>query len=109
MAHKPVFFVKGKYKISFGMNNEFTACYDDTKPIANNYWQAVNPLMKRLPTFMLQLSVLIAFTRVLMLILRPLRQPRFLSEVLVCIQYSIYIYIYICFFVKYYTKKLNCL
>ncbi|XP_022770058.1 cation/H(+) antiporter 15-like [Durio zibethinus] len=82
MAQTSDFVTKGKYKIFFGMNNEFTICYDDTKPIANNYWQAVNPLMKRMPIFMMQLSVLIALTHVLMLIIRPLRQPQFLSEIL---------------------------
>ncbi|XVE74171.1 hypothetical protein DITRI_Ditri11bG0177600 [Diplodiscus trichospermus] len=82
MAHRPAFYEKGKYRIFYGMNNEFTICYNDTKPVANNYWQSVNPLMKRMPIFMLQLSVLIAITRLLMLILRPLRQPRFLSELL---------------------------
>ena len=85
MANRPTFLTKGKYKIFFGLDNEFTICYNDTKPIADSYWQAVNPLMKKMPIFMTQLSVLIAFTRVLILIFRPFRQPRFFSEILVCI------------------------
>ncbi|TYJ04677.1 hypothetical protein E1A91_A12G108300v1 [Gossypium mustelinum] len=82
MSHSQEFYTKGKYKIIYGMRNEFTICYNETKPIVNNYWQSVNPMMKTLPIFLLQLSVVIAIGRVFMIVLRPLRQPRFLSQLL---------------------------
>ncbi|GMI98498.1 cation/hydrogen exchanger 15, CATION/H+ EXCHANGER 15 [Hibiscus trionum] len=82
MSHKPKFYTKGKYNIHFGMSNEFTICYNASKPISSSYWQSVDPLMTTLPVFLLQLSVFIAISRVLMVLLRPLRQPRFLSELL---------------------------
>ncbi|MBA0562812.1 hypothetical protein Golob_007833 [Gossypium lobatum] len=82
MSHSQEFYTKGKYKIIYGMRNEFTICYNETKPIVNNYWQSVNPMMKTLPIFLLQLSVAIAIGRVFMIVLRPLRQPRFLSQLL---------------------------
>lgn len=76
--------MRGKYKIFFGMNNEFRICYNDTRPLTDNYWQSVNPVVKFVPTFMLQFTIIILFSRVLMLFLRPLRQPRFVAEILVC-------------------------
>ncbi|KAK6240165.1 hypothetical protein QUC31_005634 [Theobroma cacao] len=82
MAHKPEVFMRGKYKIFFGMNNEFRICYNDTRPLTDNYWQSVNPVVKFVPTFMLQFTIIILFSRVLMLFLRPLRQPRFVAEIL---------------------------
>ncbi|KAE8707729.1 Detected protein of confused Function [Hibiscus syriacus] len=85
MSHSRKFYTKGKYNISFGMSNEFTICYNANKPISNSYWQSVDPVMTRLPIFLLQLSVLIATSRVFMIFLRPLRQPRLLSELLAAV------------------------
>ncbi|KAK8718426.1 hypothetical protein V6N13_045658 [Hibiscus sabdariffa] len=82
MSHKNDFMVNGKYKIIFGLSNEFSVCYNEKKPIANNYWQSANPVINRLPIFLTQLCLLIAITRAFIILLRPLCQPRFLSELL---------------------------
>ncbi|KAK8509535.1 hypothetical protein V6N12_001625 [Hibiscus sabdariffa] len=82
MSHKNDFMINGKYKIIFGLSNEFSVCYNEKKPIANNYWQSANPVINKLPIFLTQLCLLIAVTRAFIIILRPLRQPRFLSELL---------------------------
>lgn len=82
------------YNISFGFKNEFIVCYNEKKPNSTNYWQTVNPLMKRLPIFMLQISVLIALTQLLMLIFKPLRQPRFIPEILVCIYIIVFKFLF---------------
>ncbi|XVF73576.1 hypothetical protein PTKIN_Ptkin12aG0213100 [Pterospermum kingtungense] len=79
---RPEYLTRGKYRVYFGLKNEFTVCYNDTKPNTGNHWQSVNPLVKRMPIFMLQLSVLIALTQLLMLIFKPLRQPRFIPEII---------------------------
>lgn len=84
-THKQDVVIHGKYRIMFGGRKEFTICYNESKPISHTFWQSTNPVMNKLPIFLTQLSFLIAITRVLMIILKPLRQPRFLSELLVCI------------------------
>ncbi|KAK8554409.1 hypothetical protein V6N13_093404 [Hibiscus sabdariffa] len=85
MSHKTDLYTKGKYRIRFGLRNEFTICYNDSKPVSSSHWQSVDPVMTTLPVFLLQLSVLIATSRVFMIFLRPLRQPRFLSELLAAV------------------------
>ncbi|XP_007052424.2 PREDICTED: cation/H(+) antiporter 15 [Theobroma cacao] len=72
----------GKYNIVNGLNNEFKVCYNEDRSFANTDWQVTNPLLKSLPIFMLQLSVVILFTRTFIIVLTPIRQPRFVSEIL---------------------------
>lgn len=46
-------------------------------------WKAENPLVESLPTFVLQLALTLLTVRLLLLILKPFRQPRFMAEILV--------------------------
>lgn len=85
VGDRPTIGVLGKYNIVDGLENQFNVCFFENRTHAVTDWQAANPLMKGLPNFMLQLTVIIMFTRVLMIILKPIRQPRFVCEVLVCI------------------------
>ncbi|XP_022759443.1 cation/H(+) antiporter 15-like [Durio zibethinus] len=75
-------YLQGKYNIVGGLGNQFNVCYKEKRIHASNYWQAANPLFKFLPKFMLQLCIIILFSRTLMFILKPVRQPRFVSEIL---------------------------
>lgn len=49
----------------------------------NGIWQGDNPLDYSLPLFILQLTLVVVITRVMVYILKPLKQPRVISEILV--------------------------
>ncbi|XP_065872559.1 cation/H(+) antiporter 15 [Euphorbia lathyris] len=46
------------------------------------FWKSENSLISSLPYFVIQLSIMMLLIRFLFLILKPLRQPRFLAELL---------------------------
>ncbi|KAI3427459.1 Na_H_Exchanger domain-containing protein [Psidium guajava] len=56
-------------------------CYAPTMITTNGIWQGDNPLDYSLPLFILQLTLVVVVTRVMVYILRPLRQPRVISEI----------------------------
>ncbi|MBA0834206.1 hypothetical protein Goarm_006579 [Gossypium armourianum] len=80
VGDRPNIGVLGKYNIVDGLENKFNVCFVENRTHAATDWQAANPLMRCLPNFMLQLTFIIIFTRVFMIILKPIRQPRFVSE-----------------------------
>nr|XP_034586568.1 cation/H(+) antiporter 15-like [Setaria viridis] len=49
---------------------------------AYGIWQGVNPLEFSLPLFILQTAIIVATTRLLVLLLKPIRQPRVIAEIL---------------------------
>ncbi|XVF58795.1 hypothetical protein PTKIN_Ptkin07bG0095300 [Pterospermum kingtungense] len=57
-------------------------CYVPSRITTNGIWQGDNPLDYSLPLFVLQLSMVVVTTRTLVFILKPLRQPRMVSEIL---------------------------
>ncbi|KAL9245667.1 hypothetical protein vseg_019292 [Gypsophila vaccaria] len=57
-------------------------CYAPTMITTNGVWQGDNPLDYSLPLFILQLTLVVVTTRVLVFILKPLRQPRVIAEIL---------------------------
>ncbi|XP_051137006.1 cation/H(+) antiporter 15-like [Andrographis paniculata] len=57
-------------------------CYAPTMITTNGIWQGDNPLDYSLPLFILQLTLVVVTTRLLVLVLRPLRQPRVIAEIL---------------------------
>ncbi|KAL3641013.1 Cation/H(+) antiporter 15 [Castilleja foliolosa] len=57
-------------------------CYAPTMITTNGIWQGDNPLDYSLPLFILQLTLVIVTTRILVFALKPLRQPRVISEIL---------------------------
>ena len=57
-------------------------CYSPMMITTNGIWQGVNPLEFSLPLFILQVAVIVITTRFLVLLLRPLRQPRVIAEIL---------------------------
>ncbi|CAO2827690.1 unnamed protein product [Amaranthus hypochondriacus] len=57
-------------------------CYAPTMITTNGVWQGDNPLDYSLPLFILQLTIVVIVTRVLVYVLKPLRQPRVIAEIL---------------------------
>ncbi|KAF5957866.1 hypothetical protein HYC85_005091 [Camellia sinensis] len=53
------------------------------KATSNGAFQGENPLDYALPLAILQICVVVAFTRSLAFILKPLRQPRVIAEIIV--------------------------
>ncbi|XP_062181146.1 cation/H(+) antiporter 15-like [Phragmites australis] len=57
-------------------------CYSPMMITTNGIWQGVNPLEFSLPLFILQMAVIVVTTRLLVLLLKPFRQPRVIAEIL---------------------------
>ncbi|KAI5010150.1 hypothetical protein ZWY2020_012287 [Hordeum vulgare] len=59
-------------------------CYSPMMMTTNGMWQGegVNPLEFSLPLFIVQLAVIVVTTRLLVILLRPFRQPRVIAEIL---------------------------
>lgn len=53
------------------------------KATSDGVFQGENPLHSALPLAILQICVVVVLTRVLAFILRPLRQPRVIAEIIV--------------------------
>ncbi|XP_047330699.1 cation/H(+) antiporter 15-like [Impatiens glandulifera] len=62
--------------------NDTVVCYAPSMITTNGIWQSDNPLNYSLPLFVLQLTLVVVTTRFLVLILKPLRQPRVIAEIL---------------------------
>nr|QUS52898.1 cation/hydrogen exchanger 17 [Zea mays] len=58
-------------------------CYSPMMITTNGIWQGFNPLEFSLPLFILQTAVIVVTTRLLVLVLRPFRQPRVIAEILI--------------------------
>jgi hypothetical protein len=66
-------------------------CYSPMMVTAYGIWQGGNPLEFSLPLFILQTAIIVVTTRILVLLLKPFRQPRVIAEILVR-KLSLYIY-----------------
>jgi hypothetical protein len=55
------------------------------KATSEGVWQGDNPLHFSLPLIILQICLVLALTRGLAFLLRPLRQPRVIAEIIVCL------------------------
>ncbi|XP_010909726.1 cation/H(+) antiporter 19 [Elaeis guineensis] len=58
------------------------ACPAPMKATSNGSWQGENPLEASLPLAIVQICLVIAVTRSLAFLLRPLRQPRVIAEII---------------------------
>lgn len=58
-------------------------CYSPTMITTNGIWQGDNPLDYALPLFILQVILVVIATRIFVFILKPIRQPRVIAEILV--------------------------
>ncbi|XP_026664572.2 cation/H(+) antiporter 15 [Phoenix dactylifera] len=57
-------------------------CYSPTLITTNGIWQGNNPLEYSLPLFIIQVILVVVTTRVLVLLLKPLHQPRVVAEII---------------------------
>ncbi|KAF8387577.1 hypothetical protein HHK36_026231 [Tetracentron sinense] len=62
--------------------NLTAVCPAPMKATSNGSWQGDNPLDYALPLAILQICLVVVFTRVLAFILKPLRQPRVIAEII---------------------------
>ncbi|KAL1559743.1 Cation/H(+) antiporter 15 [Salvia divinorum] len=67
---------------SANRTDQVIVCYAPTMITTNGIWQGDNPLDYSLPLFILQLTLVVVTTRILVFALKPLRQPRVISEIL---------------------------
>lgn len=58
-------------------------CYSPMMVTAYGIWQGASPLDFSLPLFLLQVAIIVAATRLLVILLKPFRQPRVIAEILV--------------------------
>ncbi|KAE8663622.1 Cation/H(+) antiporter 15 [Hibiscus syriacus] len=63
-------------------SDDTVVCYAPTMITTNGVWQGDNPLDYSLPLFILQMTLVVVSTRFFDYILKPLRQPRVVSEIL---------------------------
>ncbi|CAA2976368.1 cation H(+) antiporter 15 [Olea europaea subsp. europaea] len=64
------------------ITDDTIVCYAPTMITTNGIWQGDNPLDYSLPLFILQLTLVVVTTRILVFLLKPFRQPRVISEIL---------------------------
>ncbi|PIA44749.1 hypothetical protein AQUCO_01700383v1 [Aquilegia coerulea] len=62
--------------------NVTVTCPAPMKATSNGSWQGDNPLDYALPLAILQICLVVVFTRTLALLLKPLRQPRVIAEII---------------------------
>lgn len=60
-----------------------TSCPTPMKATSNGIFQGDNPLDFALPLIILQICLVVALTRGLAFLLRPLKQPRVIGEIIV--------------------------
>lgn len=70
-------------KTAFDRSQNTIVCYAPTMITTNGIWQGDNPLDYSLPLFILQLMMVVVLTRLLVFVLKPLKQPRVISEIIV--------------------------
>ncbi|XP_010923024.1 cation/H(+) antiporter 15 [Elaeis guineensis] len=57
-------------------------CYSPTLITTNGIWKGSNPLEYSLPLFIIQVILVVVTTRVLVILLKPLHQPRVVAEII---------------------------
>ncbi|KAF6154617.1 hypothetical protein GIB67_013225 [Kingdonia uniflora] len=57
-------------------------CFASSMISTNGVWQGYDPFEYSLPLFILQLMLIVVITRILIFLLKPLRQPKVISEIL---------------------------
>ncbi|CAL0330037.1 unnamed protein product [Lupinus luteus] len=57
-------------------------CYAPNMITSNGIWQGESPLNYALPLFILQVTLVVVATRIFVFLLKPIRQPRVIAEIL---------------------------
>lgn len=71
------------YEVYRGSDNTVTVCYYENVTNDKAFWKSENYLISSVPFFIIQLSIMMVCIRLLFFLLKPLRQPRFLAELIV--------------------------
>ncbi|XP_025012783.2 cation/H(+) antiporter 15 [Ricinus communis] len=72
----------GEYIVRRGPQSSITMCYFENITNDQAFWKSENSLLTSLPYFIIQLTLMMLCIRLVFGILKPLRQPRFLAELL---------------------------
>lgn len=89
----PESYTFGRYNVTNSSAYEIQICFLQDAVAGDTAWQTNNSLFRYLPYLTTQIAIMILVTRILMFILKPLRQRRFVSEVLVSSKYFETIYL----------------
>ena len=89
------------------MATNASACPAAMKATSNGLFQGDNPLHFSLPLATVQICLVVALTRILAFLLRPLRQPRVIAEIVV--SPSSFLILYWCIFVFSHDNDLQLL
>ncbi|KAK7399372.1 hypothetical protein VNO78_10554 [Psophocarpus tetragonolobus] len=82
MTHLVISMESGK-KLTFEVNDtKEIICYSATMITTDGIWNDENPLHYSLPLFTLQMILVVIVTHLFVFILKPIRQPRVISEML---------------------------
>lgn len=67
------------------------------KAASNGIFQGDNPLHFALPLLIVQICLVVVLTRLLAYLLRPLRQPRVVAEIIVSVLAFLYLFFHFCY------------
>ncbi|KAK9110400.1 hypothetical protein Sjap_018460 [Stephania japonica] len=70
------------YNASQMLIGEVTVCYSPEMITSSGIWQGNNPLDYTFPTFILNLTLALFVNRFLIFVLKPLRQPRVIADII---------------------------
>ncbi|XP_027343130.1 cation/H(+) antiporter 15-like [Abrus precatorius] len=69
--------------VTFQLNEtKDITCYSPVMVTTNGIWQSDNPFNYALPVFILQIILVVTVTRLFVFILKPVRQPRVIAEIM---------------------------
>ncbi|KAL5974755.1 hypothetical protein ACLOJK_031426 [Asimina triloba] len=72
--------------VRYGLNRNRTytsvVCYPAVQVVSNGFWVGDNPFLYTLPTILLQGSLVVILSRLIQVLLKPLKQPYIVSNIL---------------------------
>lgn len=71
------------YNITYRSKTSFNVCYNKTRTHATGLWNAENAWVASLPLLIIQLFSILLLSHILAYLLRRLRQPRIVANILV--------------------------
>ncbi|KAJ4767073.1 Cation/H(+) antiporter 15 [Rhynchospora pubera] len=73
---------KAVVHVASSNNTAGVICSSRMLVTTNGIWKGTNPLDYSLPLFILQMTIIVVMTRVLVVLLKPFRQPRVIAEIM---------------------------
>lgn len=84
---------KKGYHLQVDTNDNVTVCYLKNYSRNDGLWRTENPLINSLHVLVIQLVLILFLNHVLVFLLRPLRQPRIVADILVSVVLFILVYL----------------